>query len=280
MQQSHHFPTFTDQPYFCFPESVGHYKDYSAHYVRREAGALNNYNIHLIVGGRGYVEVDGQIHTLQRGDAILYFPLQEQIYYSSQDDPWDVIWVHYYGDNLREYLIQHGFHRSPLWTLRQTAAWEQAHSRLLEEAEAYKLLHLAALSTLTYALIAEFVSQAVPLSTGITSNTPGRIEALLPLMQKEACQPFSLEEWAERAGVSSYYFCKLFRKSVLMSPLDFITLCRLQVSKQWLLERKHTPIREIAMDAGYPSVSYFNRRFLQQEGITPTEYRKLYERGN
>ena len=65
-----------------------------------------------------------------------------------------------------------------------------------------------------------------------------------------------------------------------MSPLDFITLCRLQVSKQWLLERKHVPIREIAMDAGYPSVSYFNRRFLQQEGITPSEYRKLYERGN
>jgi AraC-like DNA-binding protein len=58
--------------------------------------------------------------------------------------------------------------------------------------------------------------------------------------------------------------------------MDFITLCRLQAAKQWLLERKETTIREIAMDAGYPSVSYFNRRFLQHEGVTPTAYRQLY----
>src|SRR5690554_1274746 len=220
MQHSHHFPTFMDQTYICFPESVGRYTDYSQHYVRRKSGALNNYNIHLVLGGTGYVEVDGLTHTLQRGDAILYFPSQEQLYYSSQEDPWDVAWIHYYGNNLHDYMFQRGFHRSPLWTLRQTAAWEQTHTQLLEEATTYKLLHPTTLSTLTYALIAEFVSQAVPLSTGITSNAPGRIEALLPLMQKEACLPFSLEEWAARAGVSSYYFCKLFRKSVLMSPLD------------------------------------------------------------
>jgi AraC-like DNA-binding protein len=276
MQRQCHLPTQTNQPYFCLPESVGRYTDMPDHSVSRDAGSLNNFNIHYVAAGKGYVEAEGHRYTLQRGDAVLYFPMQKQRYYSSEDEPWDVRWVHFYGSKLQEYFVELGFHRSQVWTLRQTAAWEQAHMSLLEEAEKHKLLHPTTLSTLTYAVIAEFISQAVPFSSGTASDAAERISRLLPLMQSEACKPFVLEEWAERAGVSTYYFCKLFRKTTQMTPMDFITLCRLQAAKQWLLERKEATVREIAIDAGYPSVSYFNRRFLQHEGVTPTAYRQLY----
>ncbi|MNE95756.1 HTH-type transcriptional regulator YesS [compost metagenome] len=95
-------------------------------------------------------------------------------------------------------------------------------------------------------------------------------------MQQEAAKPFLLEHWAEQAGVSPHYFCKLFRSTMEMTPMDFITRCRLQMAKQWLLERKNDNIGQIAMDAGYPSVSYFNKRFMEHEGMTPTAYRQLY----
>jgi AraC-like DNA-binding protein len=95
-------------------------------------------------------------------------------------------------------------------------------------------------------------------------------------MQQEAAEPFILEQWSERAGVSPHYFCKLFRSAMEMTPMDFITRCRLQMAKQWLLERKDTNIGQIAADVGYPSVSYFNKRFMEHEGMTPTVYRKLY----
>lgn len=61
-----------------------------------------------------------------------------------------------------------------------------------------------------------------------------------------------------------------------MTPMTYVTLCRLQKAKQWLLEKKEMTIRQISFDAGYPSTSYFNKRFLEQEGMTPTEYRELY----
>src|SRR5690606_24970924 len=95
-------------------------------------------------------------------------------------------------------------------------------------------------------------------------------------MQKESAQPFELDHWAALAGVSPHYFCKLFRAVMEMTPMDFITRCRLQTAKQWLLERRTASIGQIAMEAGYPSVSYFNRRFMEHEGITPTAYRRLY----
>lgn len=266
-------------PYFILPESVGRYKNFPDHDVSRNVGALNNFNIHYVAAGKGYVEMDGTIHELRRGQAVLYFPMQAQRYYSSKDDPWDVRWVHFYGSRLQEYMVERGLHEHRLWSLRQPEAWEEAHLALLAEAEQYNMLRPARLSTLTYAVVAEFIQQAIPLKEVQGGRSASRIEALLPLMQQEARQPFELRVWAERAGISPHYFCKLFRNITGMTPVEFITRARLQYAKQRLLEHVEMNIGDIASESGYPNASYFNKRFIEHEGMTPTEYRRLYMGG-
>lgn len=64
-----------------------------------------------------------------------------------------------------------------------------------------------------------------------------------------------------------------------MTPLSFITLCRIQFAKQRLIEKENLAIKEIAIQAGYASASYFNQRFQEQEGMTPSEFRNLYGKG-
>lgn len=281
MKRQTHLLTIPDTPLFCFPESVGVYTDSPEHTVSREPGAMNNFNIHCVASGKGYVEVDGQVHELRRGDAVLYFPMQRQHYYSSKDEPWDIRWVHFYGSgtSLQDYLQARGMHKSRLWRLRQPEAWAAAHLELLSAAEKHRMNDPTLLSALTYAVIVEFVQQAVPYSSakpGKSGRSAGRIAELLPLMQAEACKPFLLEEWAERAGVSPFYFCKLFRGAMEMTPMDFVTRCRLQAAKQLLLERPDDTVAAIAMSAGYTNASYFNKRFMAYEGMTPSEYRRLF----
>jgi len=260
------------------PESVGWYKDWSEHSVNRKAGSLNNFSIHLVLEGKGYLQTEKQQYTLQRGDAFLYFPMQEQRYYSDKDDPWNIRWFHFYGDTLKDYLLNKGFHRSPIWTMRQWKPLEEAILSLLAEAEEHGFLRMTRLSTLTYAALTEFTAHAASPTTAKSPETETRIRALLPKMQSEAAQPFDLDYWAGIAGVSTYYFCRLFRKATQMTPMTFITLCRLQLSKRLLLEKEELTVREIAEQTGYPSISYFNKRFLEQEGMTPTEYRELFHK--
>ncbi|WP_214630109.1 AraC family transcriptional regulator [Paenibacillus agaridevorans] len=281
MQRQSHLLTLPHSPFFCMPESVGHYEDYMEHTVHRKAGAQNNFNIHFVVSGKGYVEIDGERHALVAGDAVLYFPLQEQTYYTSQDDLWSCRWVHFYGDGLLgDFLVNQELHLSQLWSLRGTEQWIAAHEELLAEAEQHRMLRPHRLSTLTYALIALFAEQAVPRTTIKPVSSGNRILEILPLMQKEAVQPFELERWSSLVGVTPHYFCKLFRAVMEMTPMDFITRCRLQTAKQWLLERKSASIGQIATEAGYPSASYFNKRFMEHEGMTPTSYRQLYNNAN
>jgi len=272
-------PMLQQSSYFIFPESVGWYREDPDHDVDRAEGLWTSYSLHFIVGGKGYLEHEGTLHTLQKGDAFLYIPYQQQKYYSSEDDPWDVRWVHFYGDHLKEFLLEKGFLRL-LWTLKRWGELEAAFHELLLEAETNNILRTTHLSTLTYMILSEFMSYAAPLTGNRGKESIERILALLPSMQQKACLPFVLEEWAEQAGVSSYYFCKLFRKAMSMTPLSFITLCRIQFAKQRLIEKESWPIKEIAQEAGYASASYFNQRFHEHEGMTPSEFRSLYVKGS
>ncbi|MDD9269757.1 AraC family transcriptional regulator [Paenibacillus sp. GCM10023248] len=278
MQRQVMLPRFQQSSYFIFPESVGWYTDHPGHSVYRQEGYYETYSIHFIISGKGYVEIEGDQHVLQKGDAFLYFPYQEQRYYSSKDDPWNVRWVHFYGKHLKEFLLEKGFLRT-LWTLKRWTELEEAFHELLLEAENNGILRQTNLSTLTYKILSEFMSYAAPLTGNRGMESVDRILALLPMMQQKACEPFILEEWAELTGVSTYYFCKLFRKATSMTPLSFITLCRIQFAKQHLIEKETMPVKDIAALAGYASASYFNQRFQEQEGMTPSEFRSLYAKG-
>jgi AraC-like DNA-binding protein len=274
MQRQSMLPTLQTSSYFIFPESVGYYYEMPQHYVERPQG-YSSYSLHFIISGKGYVEKDGEVHTLQRGDAFLYAPFHKQHYYSSKDEPWEIKWVHFYGAKLKEFLFEQEFHNI-FWTLHRWNDLEEAYDALLLEAEDYGILHPSKLSSLTYAIIVEFMSYAIQHTANRGIESTDRIKKLLPLMQQKACLPFLLEEWAEQVGVSKHYFCKLFRKSISMTPVAFITLCRMQAAKKLLIEQTKLKIKNIAEQVGYPSTSYFNQRFLEHEGMKPSEYRKLY----
>jgi AraC-like DNA-binding protein len=276
MQRQYLLPTLNEHEYMVLPESIGCYWDEPEHEVDRKVGTLNNFSIHFVLSGSGFVEIDGKQFSLKRGDAFLYFPMQEQRYYSSKNDPWNIRWVHFYGSVLNQFLSERGFLRYSLWNIQHIRSLEVAHEQLLIEAEKNSFLHLSRLSTLTYAFLMKFITNVVPRTSDRRQELDDRIHPLLPMMQSKACEPFDLDFWAEQAGVSTYYFCRLFKRTTQMTPMAFITLCRLQMSKQWLLDNKDMTVKEIALKAGYPSISYFNKRFLEQESMTPTEYRQLY----
>ncbi|UUZ79192.1 AraC family ligand binding domain-containing protein [Paenibacillus sp. P26] len=126
MRRQSHLPTLNEHDYFILPESVGRYWDFPEHDVRRSAGALHTFSIHYLAEGRGWLETEHEKIALGKGDAFLYFPLDAQRYYSDSEEPWTVLWTHFYGHTLKDYLLERGFRRSSVWTVRQGKGLEQA----------------------------------------------------------------------------------------------------------------------------------------------------------
>ena len=88
-------------------------------------------------------------------------------------------------------------------------------------------------------------------------------------------EELSLDDVAEFAGFSRYYFSRSFKKQTGYSFKDYLCQKRLQVAMD-LLIRSNIAMREVAIESGFGSVATFNRVFREKKGCTPTQYRAIY----
>ena len=219
-------PPFDELNFFCLPHSVGKYIYHDNHNVHRETG-VRDFSLHLVVGGKGYVELHDTVHTVKHGDVFLHVPFQRMRYYTSEDDRWDIFWMQFNGSKLTDFLLERGFHESSIWFMKDIGPLEQSFLDLLEEIERNNISRPTKLSSLSYSVLTEFTSNAIPFSNRKGKEKIVRIIELLPDMQKNAHLPFVMEEWADKAELTPNYFCSLFKKVTKMTPLAYITKCRI-----------------------------------------------------
>jgi AraC-like DNA-binding protein/ligand-binding sensor protein len=85
-------------------------------------------------------------------------------------------------------------------------------------------------------------------------------------------EEISLTVVAQQAGMSSFYFCKTFKKVTGLNYTKYVTRVRVEKAMHLLLNPKYR-ISEIAYEVGFQSLAHFNRAFRTVACETPTEYR-------
>ncbi|MEH7387330.1 response regulator [Bacillus sp. JJ1521] len=104
-------------------------------------------------------------------------------------------------------------------------------------------------------------------------NELSPIERVLLYIDHSPAKDVSLAKAAEKAHLSTSYFCKLFKKETGTNFSDYIVKVRLQEAAR-LLEQTSLRISEIAERLGYSDLAYFSNSFKKQNGMTPSQYRK------
>ena len=72
--------------------------------------------------------------------------------------------------------------------------------------------------------------------------------------------------------MSAFYFCKLFKQATGLTFTDYLARVRIEKVKN-LLQNPHKRISEVAFEAGFQSLSQFNRVFRKIVGQSPTVWR-------
>lgn len=104
-------------------------------------------------------------------------------------------------------------------------------------------------------------------TTGMPSITKART-----LIAERFADELSLGEVARAVNMSAFYFCKSFKKVTGMTFTDYLARVRVEKVKNILLD-PNKRISEAAYDAGFQSLSQFNRVFRRIAGEPPTVYR-------
>jgi AraC-like DNA-binding protein len=123
---------------------------------------------------------------------------------------------------------------------------------------------------------------AQPLSTRGTSPVPDksrdRLDRVLQRLQARIAQPPAIAELAAQASLSVGAFHRFFKRHMEMTVLDYVAQLRVGLACQLLIGSERA-IGAIASEVGYASLAHFNRQFLARKGVTPSDFRARYHRG-
>ena len=84
----------------------------------------------------------------------------------------------------------------------------------------------------------------------------------------------TLIELANLVNISQYYFCRLFRKSIGITPYQYIIQQRV-AKAQKLIKASKLPLVDFAFECGFSSQSQMTGHFRKSTGKTPKKYRDL-----
>ncbi|MDD7516530.1 AraC family transcriptional regulator [Ruminococcus flavefaciens] len=85
-----------------------------------------------------------------------------------------------------------------------------------------------------------------------------------------------LEKIASIAGYSKYHFSRIFKKYNHVSYIQYINSKRIKAAERLLID-PNLSVTEVAMRAGFASLTTFNRAFKKAKNCTPTEFKTLYK---
>ena len=85
----------------------------------------------------------------------------------------------------------------------------------------------------------------------------------------------TLEDVADFAGFSRFYFSRSFKQETGFSFKDYLVRKRMQAAMSLLIETSK-PMKEVAEESGFGSVATFNRVFREHKHCTPSQYRTIY----
>lgn len=184
-----------------------------------------------------------------------FVPNFEQLSFSLAFDPEDQVKAIAY-EQLRIHLQE---------ILRQT---EEAHL-------AYKLERQARLFAVTALLVKHF-SQPLPVEeVKLQRSDMVRLEPVLDYIQLHHAEELPLEEAADSMGLNKEYFCRLFKKNMGVSYLQYVYQIRTTAFCRDL-ETTDDPIGEIAERHGFRDPKMLNQYFREIYGCTPSEKRKFF----
>jgi AraC family transcriptional regulator len=103
-------------------------------------------------------------------------------------------------------------------------------------------------------------------------QTLARITDSIRSIEEKPDAQHTLERLANDAGVSSYYYLRIFERVTGVTPHQFILRMRLRAAAD-RIAREDTQIAQIAFQSGFGDLSNFNHTFKAEFGVSPRAWR-------
>ena len=249
------------------PISSGEEKCAPNHYWG--AGVRPTYLIHYVISGKGVFYCGTQKYTLKRGQAFVIFPGTIVKYQADDKDPWHYAWVNFDGDEAKEIFSQAKITPlSPIVTVSDVDGVRELLADMPTERGAHMSNNLRFCARL-YELLS-----LLPASDNEGEHSENDyLTTARRYIKAHYSEDITVEQVASHVGISRKYLFAIFKRSLGVSPKEYIIDCRIKRAKEFLCDRGLS-VANIAYSVGYKDPLNFSKMFKLKTGSSPSEYRE------
>lgn len=155
-----------------------------------------------------------------------------------------------------------------------TACFQRAFEATAENCYGYEFITRENLSRIWLFLYGE-VNPQTDTQTFPLNQDNLRIRKMLAYIHKNFANDLSLSQIAGAADISERESLRCFKKTIQLSPIQYLLKYRIMQGAEMLLKNPTNSIAETATLCGFDSPSHFAKTFKRFYNCTPREYRNL-----
>ena len=145
------------------------------------------------------------------------------------------------------------------------------------DSHSYDRLYAESLfNTLSLHLLRNYSTRSLDLKEYSQGIAPFKLKQVLDLIGDRLSEEISIEQMADYLDLSPFHFCRQFKKSVGITPHQYVMQQRVEMAKT-MLKRQTIPLSDVAFDCGFSNQSHLGRVFKRYTGTTPKRYRQEFD---
>lgn len=268
-------PTESFQEYVEHPQvrklyltDVGFFP-FAKHHFRERKDGIEEFIFIYCTEGSGTIIVEGKKYILKENQAFCIPQYAGHSYYACEEDPWSILWVHFKGEDTKDYPLQ----ERRIVSFGSENATNRMHFlfdllfRVLEGN--YTLGNFIYISQVLSLILAETYYRE---KHNTTQEQNKHVTRIIRYMQKHLEENLTLEEIAQEFQLSKSYLNAIFQKYTKHAPVDFFINMKMKKAC-FLLKTTDLYIYEVAQAMGYADQYYFSRIFKKVVGVSPKTYK-------
>jgi AraC family L-rhamnose operon regulatory protein RhaS len=116
-------------------------------------------------------------------------------------------------------------------------------------------------------------TEDIVLNESLTDSSRS-VQYFLKELDKSLSEDWTIERMSKSAGVGLTRFTHHCKQLTNLTPMRYLTMRRLEMSKKILLDKRNLTVSEVAYICGFATSQYFSTVFKKHEKCSPNEYRK------
>lgn len=235
---------------------------------------LDSFLFAVVIKGRGALEFGEDRCSLNGGDCVFIdcrIPFNME---SSENEPWELMWIHFNGATSGKY---YEFFLTHLKNVFKPASTEKIIS-VIAEIIRINEMRSANAEILTSGLIMNLLTYILTMNDcdeQVDSALRQKLSAVNIYIEEHFTEEITLEKLASTFYISKYYLTREYKKIYGKTIFQHIITCRINCGKK-LLRFSDKSVEEIAHLCGFNDQSYFARQFKKSENVTCFAYRKMW----